>query len=115
MLTKFTRKELKRWTDALRSGSYMQCSLLLNSAGKFCALGVLCDLNRGDMALTVEGVSTFYEGHAAVLPEKMCHKYGIDNIGSFGGDNFSVAHFNVEMMPFPDIATLIETHYETID
>jgi hypothetical protein len=38
-------KEVKaRWVEALRSGKYQQGRAALNANGKFCCLGVLCDL-----------------------------------------------------------------------
>jgi len=36
-------KEL--WVNALRSGQYRKCKEVLRYDGKFCALGVLCDLH----------------------------------------------------------------------
>lgn len=37
--------ELKRkWVEALRSGEYEQGRLKLNSHGRYCCLGVLCDV-----------------------------------------------------------------------
>jgi len=39
------KPEIKKlWTDALRSGEYHQGRRALNSEGRFCCLGVLCDL-----------------------------------------------------------------------
>ncbi len=35
-----------RWTAALRSGKYEQGAFKLNSQGKFCCLGVLCEIAR---------------------------------------------------------------------
>ena len=34
----------KRWVEALLSGDYTQGTLHLNSGGRFCVMGVLCDL-----------------------------------------------------------------------
>lgn len=34
----------KQWTDALRSGAYEQGKHCLQISGRFCCLGVLCDI-----------------------------------------------------------------------
>jgi len=38
------RFKLKDWTDKLRSGDYEQGEQYLNKEGKYCCLGVLCEL-----------------------------------------------------------------------
>ena len=44
-----TRAEVYRlWIEALRSGKYPQTIYQLERDGKFCGLGVLCDLARAD-------------------------------------------------------------------
>lgn len=42
------RENVKKWVDALRSGKYAQGMGYLNKDGKFCCLGVACDLAYKD-------------------------------------------------------------------
>lgn len=40
----------KKWLEALRSGKYKQAKeTLKDNSGKFCCLGVLCDIHRKTM------------------------------------------------------------------
>ena len=43
-MTKLTSKQKKAWVDALRSGKYEQGKEILKRDGKYCCLGVLCDI-----------------------------------------------------------------------
>jgi hypothetical protein len=44
------RPEIKqRWIAALRSGKYQQAKSYLNFNGRFCCLGVLCDVVKEDV------------------------------------------------------------------
>jgi hypothetical protein len=59
----------KRWIKALRSGKYKQGSGRLQEDGKFCCLGVLCELMPKDF----EWRGTRY----------LDLKYNAENLGSF--------------------------------
>jgi hypothetical protein len=66
-------EEIKaRWTAALRSGDYEQGFTLLQSKGKFCCLGVLCELAAAD------GIVTASENRGA--NGDSCVRYGGDNL-----------------------------------
>jgi len=79
----------QKWIDALRSGEYIQGQKNLESEGKFCCLGVLCDLAVKDgvpVLVTKDSRSrhvldsvsfTRYDGSAAVLPEKVRNWAGL--------------------------------------
>lgn len=65
----------KQWVEALRSGEYIQGTNRLQSGGKFCCLGVLCDL--AEKAGVIEGIpsgcydATLYDGSVSFLPSKV--------------------------------------------
>jgi len=42
-----------RWIEALRSGQFPQGYEALQANGKFCCLGVVCELVKGEIALIV--------------------------------------------------------------
>jgi len=62
----------KLWIEALRSGKYEQGRGALNKDGKFCCLGVLCDLavKAGvEVEVNKDAVKkVFYNGNAWGLP-----------------------------------------------
>lgn len=61
-----------RWTAALRSGQYEQGRGLLSASGKFCCLGVLCEIAVDDGIITKEEGDDYVdygpEGDGLVLP-----------------------------------------------
>lgn len=74
-MTAKLKPEIKElWTDALLSGDYEQGTKNLNRDGKFCCLGVLCDLAvKSGVNVPVdeqaggEGI-VFYGRHRSTLP-----------------------------------------------
>jgi hypothetical protein len=67
----------KLWTDALRSGDYLQGKQKLNFDGRFCCLGVLCDLAVKDGAIPAghvhgDGVVSYAGHHNRLPPEVIC-------------------------------------------
>ena len=70
------RPVVKRWVDALRSGEYKQGRNFLERDGKFCCLGVLCE---------IEG-QEYMKGVCRVLPVTLQNKIGLrNNIGEYSG------------------------------
>lgn len=55
------------WVAALRSGKYRQGRGVLNSDGKFCCLGVLCEVLN--IPSTMGDNAVFYGGQASFLPD----------------------------------------------
>ena len=51
----------REWIEALRSGKYEQGRMYLNLGGKFCCLGVACDISKEALQLNV-GVSKLRNG-----------------------------------------------------
>lgn len=118
------------WLEALRSGDYQQGKSVLQGDGKFCCLGVLCDL--AERAGVIEGVSqpsarTDYEtvrvykdGYAGtfnqteVLPLKVRDWAQISDASplvSLPAMNPSLAELNDSGMSFNEIADVIEEHF----
>ena len=63
------------WIAALRSGKYEQGKMYLNLGGKFCCLGVACDISKEELQLDVKSVVResgntvkYYDGKDSRLP-----------------------------------------------
>ena len=74
-----------KWIEALRSGKYEQGQGKLNKNGKFCCLGVLCEvMNYGKLPSTYSGANSYkkendtYESENH-LTEGMRLELGIDS------------------------------------
>ena|SRR5271166_6400443 len=66
----------KKWVDALRSGNYLQGMGWLAYEGRYCCLGVLCDVvdpTKWDR----KGVTDVYEGLNGALPPSVMKKAGL--------------------------------------
>lgn len=110
-----------RWLEALRSGRYARGTERLQADGKFCCLGVLCELAVADGIAEADHTSveryghvTYQaksEGNASVLPGGVVAWAELPSenplVGS-GDDRYSVAHFNDHGYSFGEIADLIE-------
>lgn len=110
----------RQWADALRSGAYAQGRGMLKSpGGKFCCLGVLCEL------AVIEGVippaatwpdgSGLYAGSTMILPEEvqqwagMASPDGVLNGGSNPYSNDTLTKHNDSYgYNFWEIAEVIE-------
>jgi hypothetical protein len=104
----------KKWVAALRSGEYRQGKNYLNNAGKFCCLGIACEL------ASQEGVTTKkvafrdnhevlpYDGNVLSLPTSVKKWLGLRlELGQYG--NGSLAHLNDTDKTFAEIADVIES------
>lgn len=60
----------KKWVAALRSGQYKQCKNRLAHAGRFCCLGVACDISS---------VPRKVWGKEATLPWKVVNWLGLND------------------------------------
>lgn len=92
----------EKWIKALRSGEYEQGRNRLRRDGKYCCLGVLCDISG--MGKWEENT---YMGSESVLPYELAEKMGITQWGdlSFG---ITLTHLNDTGRSFGDIADTIE-------
>ena len=116
-------KEIKeKWVAALRSGEYEQGKGMLKTEdGKYCCLGVLCDLyskekESNEKFELSEDVYSFI-GTSGVLPREVREWAGIDTPNPIvaSGDRYeSLATFNdgikgsIDSISFKEIADLIE-------
>ena len=112
-----TPAEARRlWVKALRSGSYEQGQRRLRDQGKFCCLGVACDLHMKhvtgmDAWEKRNGILTVYgEGH--LLPQNVQDWLGLSSAsGEFKGleGASSLLALNDSGGSFDDIADIIES------
>lgn len=76
-----------QWVAALRSGEYQQAEGALNKGGKFCCLGVLCDLAvKSGLPVEVSQSEIFkgeleYDTETAWLPDSVREWAGLDRNG----------------------------------
>lgn len=110
----------KKWTEALRSGNYQQGRNVLNRNGKFCCLGVLCDLHSKetsnqweDRLLQTDLLPTMmYLDNACYLPDKVVNWAGLQQLmgNSMIVDNQlrDLDDLNDQGYSFEQIADLIE-------
>lgn len=115
----------KRWVAALRSGEYEQGKgRLVTEDGKFCCLGVLCDLAVGDGVVTHAGEGFTSGGPEGIrigsLPDAVVGWAGVKEPNPYlpqGGPTGRIylADLNDGAVdnrqhPFSEIADLIEQH-----
>lgn len=100
-------KAAKKWVKALKSGKYEQTVGQLKRDGKYCCLGVACELAKKD------GVINHYAGSAEILPAVVQKRLGLNTrIGHFNryySDCKSLATLNDNYTSFEEIAKIIES------
>lgn len=108
------------WLAALRSGEYEQGASALKRGGKYCCLGVLCDLHAkkfgGKWYDSDEIEGSEYHDEFAVAPNEVCDWADIDPYGHFSTDD-SLTNYNdgnpqlgIVSHTFAQIADIIEEH-----
>lgn len=102
----------KRWVSALRSGAYQQGKGALCANGKYCCLGVACEIYRIaygiDVGSDTRGRRTYY-GEAMRLPNTVRNVLGLaTRTGRYSYD-MSLASVNDRGGSFNQIANLIES------
>lgn len=104
-----------KWVAALRSGEYDQGNGKLNMGGKFCCLGVLCDIAVKEGVISPRGSEhspdlVIYGDEAAWLPKEVMDWSGMrTDSGSLG--ETSLVSMNDSGVPFLEIADTIEKDY----
>jgi hypothetical protein len=107
----------KLWVASLRSGTYQKNIGRLYRAGRFCVLGVLCDLYQkvvGDLRVIdrVNGERS-YNSRDSMLPEEVTRWVGLNSsTGDFVSDSGGwdpLIVLNDGGMTFPALADLIES------
>lgn len=108
-----------KWVEALRSGEYRQGSGSLQADGKFCCLGVACDvaIKNGVPLETTHRAGDYwlYGGMTNILPSQVINWLGLyDAGGEFvdpleDGAGCLWQANDVSELPFKTIADLIES------
>lgn len=103
------------WVEALRSGEYKQGKRYLANDGKYCCLGVACELAIKDGVPIERGEESgraFYAGDDATLAFPIREWLGLDTSeGGYrrNGHDTSLAKRNDDGATFEQIATIIES------
>ncbi len=114
----------KKWTAALRSGEYEQCTGVLYNGEGYCCLGVLCKVMGEKFSCVSKGI--FYiegEGDSTeVLPLAITSKAGmrsqrgdiilLDDEGNEIDDNLACLNDNGKT--FAEIADIIDRRWEDL-
>jgi len=117
----------KRWVEALRSGKYEQGKFRLHRGGKFCCLGVACDIsglgewieefdNLPDIfdekePVTLYGYSINGFAETNELPDEVMEWLGVDAgmVDIDDPDKVYLVTLNDEGFDFNEIADVIES------
>ena len=112
-------KNAKKWVKALRSRKYKQTRHTLSQHGKFCCLGVACDLAAKAGAISEpeeRGTYLSYDGEEDVLPESVKDWLGLRTAtGSFTDKReviSNLADLNDGGKKFYQIARVMESEPE---
>lgn len=109
-------KARKLWTDALRSGKYQQGKSALCEDGRFCCLGVACEVYQehvGDLSVVVDnnGMRN-YDDEEYMPPSKVTRWLGIATAGDLStmvsGYSSLVALNDSASYTFEQIADVID-------
>lgn len=106
----------KLWVNALRSGKYTQDIDVLSCNGRFCVLGVLCDIHaknhNGIWTLDEEENRKEYLGKHNSIPDEVGEWAALSpGFGSFveiNGERNSLARHNDAGHTFEELANAIE-------
>jgi len=112
---------MKKWVAALRSGEYKQGFEGLSNNGKYCCLGVLCEVLGARKRIGYFGHVVYgsgYETNPVVLPRSIRRISGVKNETGkivFGERHLSLVDLNdVHKRSFKYIATYIERNWEKL-
>lgn len=112
-----------RWVTALRSGAYKQGQGYLNNDGKFCCLGVLCDVAGvpRELAPTEDASKMYKYGGSPLVLYKNVQKAvgvrsteGLADVEVRGVTYTSLADANDKGVSFADFADWIEQNWEKL-
>lgn len=118
------KPEIKKlWIDALNSGEYQQGRTFLHKDGKFCCLGVLCELyckKVSNIRKLHKEAKYSYAGRRSNLPDVVSIWAGLEieteipaGIGRYFDEESSrsLSFLNDSGTPFKEIAEVIEKHF----
>lgn len=93
---------------ALRSGKYQQGQGRLCKDGKYCCIGVLCEIM--EIPKKQLGDLTLYAGAGVSMPDDYLKQSGLySQFGSSGGNGSDLAALNDKGYAFEQIADIIES------
>lgn len=103
------------WLNALRSGEYEQGTGFLSKDGKFCCLGVLCDIaTKQGVCKKIEYNHIHYDGNDSHLPNSVRIWCGFGNNPQGCNPIVNEIHLttlnDTQKKSFDEIADLIEEH-----
>lgn len=103
-----------RWADALESGEYKQGDEWLCHEGKYCCLGVACEIFETEASLLRSSGATAvaWDGQAGLAPSSLVEFLGLYSDSGMHIVHGSLASLNDEGTPFAEIARLLREHPE---
>lgn len=106
------KKMAMKWVKALRSGEYEQCQgVLQNDYGRFCCLGVLCDINgqstEGDAGYTY--LETILKDQLGGLGRSV----RLSSLNDSGFNDVTGQWIN-QRLTFDEIADIIQIDYKEL-
>lgn len=117
------QKIAKAWVEALRSGKYEQGKNRLCKDGKYCCLGVLCevaieqglDLKRKDIGGMIHYGTSEEEGNTAMLPvEVLVWAEMRTGYGDYDNGEGALSSDNDRGKSFEEIAAIIEEKWSNV-
>ena len=119
------KKEIaEKWVKALESGTYLQGTGYLRKHGRYCCLGVLCDVHQKETDAKEwhnEKGTWRYDSVRLELPLSVQKWSGMSDVGGYGvnlgkeGSESNLMALNDRSNhDFKDIAKVIREHWETL-
>lgn len=106
------KDRIRKWVIALRSGEYQQGKESLHPDGKFCCLGVACDLFLKAKKMTWEQNDFYIEKNLNDLPISVVHWFGLPDGNPLVSPTITAVMANDDRQwSFKKIATSIEKLY----
>ena len=100
-----------KWIEALESGSYPQGNGNLKKDGKYCCLGVACEIFKDDLGIkedVIESLSVFDNESCALPPQKVVtHLNLLSQYGDGKNKQPSLVNLNDHDTSFKEIAQLL--------
>lgn len=114
------KKIMQEWVALLRSGEFEQCQMKLEKDGKYCCLGVLCQLAIVEGICEVDNTDgkVVYYGEDmsyGCLPSSVMKWAGMKSVlGELEGKDALYRLNDIQKKSFVEIADYIETNYKEL-
>lgn len=99
------KDNVRKWVAALRSGKYEQTTSFLYDNGRYCCLGVLCEIAG------IQHEGRFFDGEDNFLPARAKDWIGVFDSDPLIGPNEASALNDEHGKTFSEIADLIEYYW----